>query len=223
MKSYFILALACLASASAVGQSALTIETDAFDVAVEIRRTARYLTPSERLQIASDLQSIRSVLSGEMSGAPNLQQYTCASRDNDGRAPFVVAFRQGIQLDRIPGETYSSDSACRAALSSIRSLGRTGLLCVSRDADGRSPYQLASLVGAKISRLDRTQVSTQQECATLLNELRPRRGQVTFCSSRDRDGRSPYVAVSLNVNDGSVQVGTEVFDKLTGCQQFIGN
>ncbi|MFN8847071.1 MAG: hypothetical protein ACK5W9_09495 [Bdellovibrionales bacterium] len=53
--------------------------------------------------------------------------------------------------------------------------------------------------------------------------MQPRRGSAQFCTSRDNDGRSPYVAVSLNVRTLDLQVGTEIFNSISACEQFLKN
>jgi hypothetical protein len=149
--------------------------------------------------------------------------YVCASRDNDGRSPYVMAIRRGIQVERLLGETYSSEFDCQQAFRSIRKIAGNSMLCVSRDNDGRNPYQIAALRGKSMARISRTTTNTKMECEQTLNSLRPSfDGIVTFCTSRDNDGRNPYTAVNLDLNSGRVEVGTESFNDIFACRRFLG-
>jgi hypothetical protein len=200
------------------------IEEEAQNVAYQLRTEGRYLSASQRDQIARHLESIKRIMNGAGHEEPGTNgEYTCTSRDNDGRAPYVFAVRQGIQVVRISGETFTTQDECRRTLDSIRQISGRALFCSSRDNDGRSPFQMAVISGTQIARIQRTVVSTRQDCETLVRSLQPRRGSVLFCTSRDNDGRSPYVAVDLNLYSMQLQVGSESFSTLQGCEQFLNN
>jgi hypothetical protein len=123
---------------------------------------------------------------------------------------------------RLKGEEFSSVASCQEMLGAIRFVSYRALVCVSRDKDGRSPYQLAVL-GNDITRLNRTITGSVAECRTLMNSLRETAlDEVIYCTSRDNDNRSPYQAVSLNITTNQVQAGSEVFSSMSECQAFIG-
>lgn len=201
---------------SAVAQAG--IEQDARLIARDIQRESYRLTPDQKLKIGAHLQGIRGILQGDQGVLPS---YSCVPRDNDGRAPYVLATREGLNMIRLKGEEFSSVAACQDMLSAIRFVSFRALVCVSRDRDGRSPYQLAVL-GNDVTRLNRTMTGSVAECRTLMNGLRETApDEVTYCTSRDNDNRSPYQAVSLNVATNQVQAGSEVFNSMAECQAFI--
>lgn len=204
-------------SAGALAQS---LESEAFRVASRIRRDERVLSQSQKMEISRLLGEIRDVLGGDDDRGG---EYTCVSRDNDGRSPYVMAVREGINVTRINGETYSSESECQENFRTIRSVGGSSLLCLSRDNDGRSPFVLGAISGTTLQRIQRTSVGSKQECLSLLNGLRVRGGTATMCIARDNDGRSPFVAASLDVRNLSLQVGRESFSSIAECNRFLGN
>lgn len=220
---FLSLALATLLLTSASAQRPVYIEEEAQNLAYQLRSEGRYLSQSQREQIARHLESIKRIMLGSGGEEPEFGEYTCTSRDNDGRSPFVFAIRQGIQVVRITGETFSTPDDCKRTLESIRRLSGRSLFCASRDSDGRSPFQMAVLSGSQITRIQRTVTTTRPDCENLVRSLQPRRGSVLFCTSRDNDGRSPYVAVDLNLNTLQMQVGSEAFSTLQGCEQFLRN
>ncbi|MFN8847072.1 MAG: hypothetical protein ACK5V3_03520 [Bdellovibrionales bacterium] len=160
--------LPVLFSLSAMGQRPVYIEEQVEKLAFEIRREGRYLTDQQRQQIARHLESIERVLRGGDSQQPVAEEYTCVSRDNDNRSPYVFAIREGIQVVRLTGETFSSIAECQSTLATAREISGRYFFCASRDNDGRSPYQLAALNGSQITKIQRTTTSAKSECQTLV-------------------------------------------------------
>jgi hypothetical protein len=225
MKIKIAFATVLLLSVAGLAQSSAYIEQEAQSLAYDLQREGRYLSEGQRMQIARNLESIRRIMAGDVghpNPPPSYGNYTCVSRDNDGRNPYVLGYRQGVNVTRISGETFNTNQECSVAISQSRQLQGRTVMCVSRDNDGRNPYQLAVLNGTQISRVQRTMVNSKDECLSLLQTLRPRREGMTFCTSRDNDGRNPYVAAILNLSSNSVQVGTETFSDKASCERFLG-
>ena len=65
----------------------------------------------------------------------------CASRDNDGRNPFLIGMIDGEgKLTKLQRSGAQDVSACYAAVRDLR-VQRQGILyCGSRDNDGRNPF-----------------------------------------------------------------------------------
>lgn len=222
MKNFSLIVLTFFVSAAAFAQRSTSIEQEAARISFQLQRDGRYLAPSQREQIARHLESIDRILEGGGQGRNEGGEYTCVSRDNDGRSPYVLGIREGVQITRLKGETFKSEQSCKDTLASARNFARSTIMCVSKDNDGRSPYQLALLNGTAISRIARTVSGDFQSCQLTLRALRSVRDQAVFCTSRDNDGRSPFVAVDLNVTTGATQVGSETFQDLMSCQRFLG-
>lgn len=224
MTKILMTVLMSVLSLSSFAQEKMHIEQEAQAVASILQREGRYLSQSQRSEIAKNLLNIRRIILNGDSGRDQDQgEYQCVSRDNDGMNPYVIGYRDGVNITRIQGEQYPNIAECKASLASTRRLSGVTLMCVSKDRDGMNPFQLARFSGSDFSRIERTVTKTKNECLSFLQSLTPRRGQVLFCTSRDNDGMNPYVAVGLNLRSGALQVGTEVFTKKESCQRFLAD
>ena len=200
---------------------AQNIVVDAQNLSLEVRRQAPYLNLTQQAQISKEFATIRGILYGQNPGSN--ASYTCVSRDNDGRDPWVLGIRSGLNVSRIAAGYYKTQGDCTTALNSTRYLNGASLICVSRDNDGASPYQLGVL-GNDVTRLPRTMTSSAAACQSLMQALRPTRdGTVVYCTARDNDGAAPYQAVSLNLQNLQVTGGSETYQSMAACQQFLGN
>lgn len=220
MKILFLSTLSLLVSIGSMAQSPQSIQRESQEIASDLKEEARYLSQDQIQRIARNLESIRRIMNNS-SDPTDYPEYSCVSRDNDGRSPYALGYRNGVDVVRIPGESFSTKEDCQTALLSTRQVRRKTLLCVSRDSDGRSPYQLSILDGAKINKIPNTVSNDKLQCQQALKELKSQGQNVIFCTSRDNDGRSPYIAISLNLIDFSVKKGSEVFTDISGCKQFL--
>lgn len=230
MKSLLILPLVLLSGNFASAQS---MACD--DLRSEIRRLGNIVNNNLPSQYRGTLQTSvqrleaisREVCSGgglgNGPGLPPRAEYTCVSRDNDGQSPYVFAIREGIDVLRIRTETFRNMQDCTQSLNSVRFEFGRALLCVSRDSDGQTPYQIAALAGDVLTKIQGTVIRTKSECDQTIAKLRTdRNGQATLCVSRDQDGQSPYTAISVDLGNLSVRRGSESFRTMTECERFIG-
>lgn len=226
MKNVLAFALTVFTALSASAQSVSTSEliNKAQYVAGEIRQEAQYLSQEQKLRISQNLDSIRRIIDGqEQGGIQDRATYSCVSRDNDNAAPYVMAIRQGINIERMRQAQFSQMNGCQEALRSIQYVRGAGVLCLSRDNDGASPYVLATLNGAQVSRIERTKTSSVAACNDILTMVRTARGGVMqLCVARDNDGAAPYVAANLEILSGKMEVGSEKFQDIRSCQNFLG-
>lgn len=222
MKHMLLIAATVLSTAVSFAQSALQVEQEAQSIAYDLRRDSRYLSQDQLTRIARNLESIRRILGGQGGVGSQQSEYTCVSKDNDNMAPYVLGYRDGINVTRVLGESFNSTQACQEFLGQSRRVARKTMMCVSRDGDGMQPYQLAAFEGAGYKRIAGTVTNTKANCLNTLVSLRPRGENAIFCTSRDNDGQNPFVAVSLNLYDLTLQKGTEVFNNLDACQRFLG-
>jgi hypothetical protein len=221
MKNLVFLCLSLVLSASALAQSIPDLGREASYIARWIQRDAQYLSAEDRSDISQNLNSIRSILEGRSTGGYG-SQYTCVSRDNDGQNPYVIAVKEGVNLIRLK-ETFNSNQSCQAALGSTRPLGGVTLMCVSKDNDGSNPFQIGILNSSGIIRIGRTVSSNAVECQATLNKMRPNRGGVSLCASKDNDGQRPYVAMNIILATGAIEVGSESFTEISACERFLEN
>lgn len=220
LKSALVIALTALTAS--VSFAANSVSVEAQRLAEDIRRESPYLTVEQQSEVMRHLRAARAALYGGPQNDDQGGSYTCVARDNDGRDPYVLAVRQGINVVRIPNAMFSTLSACQAGMSSVRIVRDTALMCLSRDNDGRDPYQIAVINGTSVTRIQRTMTTSLDSCLNLMRSLRFTQGQATFCTSRDNDGRSPFVAAVLDIRSLQIQTGTEVFNSEAQCAQFIG-
>ncbi len=232
MKSLLLVSILLL-SQFAFAQRDSRLEREVFAVAAEVQRSAPYLTVQEERQILENLRSIRQILRGQSGGnvggpirpdrPESYATYTCVSRDNDDRAPYVLGIREGLNVTRLKEAVFSSTNECNSTLDKSRKLRGFNLICLSRDADGRAPFMMAGLKGSSLQKFTSTVVSSYQTCQSFIDNLSTRGSYITFCGSRDNDGRAPYQAISINAENGQESRGTEVFTSFEGCKRFLAN
>lgn len=230
MRHVFLLAILMLASLSQA-QSSGRVELEAQSVAQEVRRAAPYLSVGQEQEILEHLRAVRQILySGGNSnhghdydggGYKSEARYTCVARDNDDRAPWVIGVRESVNVTRINTAQFSTKADCDTTLSTGRVIRGNNLICVARDNDGRAPWQLANIAGSTVTKIPATIVNTLENCQTFLRELRPRGVNAIFCGSRDNDSRAPYQAIIVNIETSQVTRGTELFDTVTKCNDFL--
>ncbi len=199
------------------------IEAKSAQIAQEIRQNGRYLSLDQRNRISTQLDGIRDIIYGGNS-TPAL--IACVTRDNDGRDPWMLAVRDGINVRRIGGTVFANQAQCEIGMQNIRAIGATSLMCVSRDNDGRNPYTLATLstsapgnfVLAKLAAV----MPDMESCTGTIRRAVIRQNQALLCVSRDNDGRAPWIATSLDARSGQFQRGTEVYNTIDACWASLG-
>ncbi len=79
--------------------------------------------------------------------------------------------------------------------------------CVPAHRDGRNPYALALLSGIQTTLIPGTSYQRMEECTQAMDALRNTPLSPLLCTSRDRDGRGPWIL-------GMIQNGRHVrFDR----------
>lgn len=222
MKKSLVLILCSMTLSTIAGaqQMRSSLGREALELAQDIRQEEQYLSQSQKAEIRRLLHEVRGVLFGTDDRPATT--YTCTSRDNDGRAPYVMATRTGIQVTRIPGETFASDADCQYMLKTISYLRGNAFLCASRDQDGRSPWTIASLRGTQLQRLQGVSYNSKESCQIGLRGLLIQGSVATTCVSRDNDGRAPFVAAEIDLQNLSIRKGNESFNSMASCEQFLG-
>jgi hypothetical protein len=199
------------------------IEAKSAQIAQEIRQNGRYLSLDQRNRISTQLDGIRDIIYGGNS-TPAL--IACVTRDNDGRDPWILAVREGINVRRIAGTVFANQAECESGMQTIRSIGTTSLMCVSRDNDGKNPYTLAtfnaSTPGAYTASKLGAVMPDMQSCVGTIRRAVIRQNLTLLCVSRDNDGRAPWIAASLDSRSGQFQRGTEAYNTIDVCWASLG-
>jgi hypothetical protein len=159
-----ILILSGFASLTTQAQS-VSVEQDSFRVAHEVRLQGPNLSPQQRTKIASHLQAIRDTLNSTNSNIA----YLCVSRDNDGRNPYAIGFRNGSEIKKVNGTTFNNAASCQLSLDFAKVVQDGILVCITRDGDGRNPWQLGLLdqLGG-MQKVTQSNTDTQETCLNLL-------------------------------------------------------
>ena len=192
------------------------IERQAFDLAMQIGRQGQSLALGQRQQIAADLQAV-----GELVAGHSRPKFACVSRDNDGRSPWALGLRNGVDVKQL-GVVYASVDECEAAKRESRMVRTSTLMCVSRDRDGRAPWVVGALDGSGAVTLFRATVTQDlPSCAAFLKRFVIAGDAALFCGSRDDDGRAPFVPASVDLSTLAVTKGSTVFTTVEKCWEFV--
>ena len=197
-----------------------TLEQDAAQLAREIRNEAPYLNSEQRVRIADLIKDIRGTI---YNNPISTNDYVCVSRDNDGKNPFALGLRSGVNVAKINNAIYATSDDCKIAAKNIRSVRKVALVCATRDADGRNPWSVGLLDGRGGMRmLAPSSTSTLNECIDALKNAIVSSQQVIFCTSRDNDARAPFIPVSVNAITGEFTAGNTVYSNMNDCKSFVG-
>ena len=204
----------------AVGSHPKRLAREAYAVAEQLSVEEPYLSFQQSSDIQRHLNSIKHIL---VTGSEQqITRYTCTSRDNDDQAPYVLSIRQGVQAIRIAASVFETKTQCETALSNPFKIRTTSFICLSRDNDGRAPFQMASLKGIDVHRYSSTTTQANEACLSFVQSLRYQGGsELIFCGSRDNDGRAPFQLVSLNIETGRETKGNEFFNSIEKCKEIL--
>lgn len=147
-------------------------------------------------------------------------QLVCVSRDNDGISPYVFGIRKDVDIEKIPGTKFGSIQDCQMSLTYARYFRTSALACVSRDGDGMNPWILGMFSYQRgFERIADSASSSLSDCIYLAGRLihRHHSETVLYCTSRDRDSMGPYVAASINLENGLTRKGSDHFSDLQSC------
>jgi hypothetical protein len=87
----------------------------------------------------------------------NGRSFSCVSRDNDGRDPWILSAMDGAgQVVRITNLQYATNQDCRMSLDRVRFVSQNIMICGSRDRDGRDPWNLYRIDQNQATRLEVT-------------------------------------------------------------------
>jgi hypothetical protein len=167
-----------------------------------------------RDQVAQALDILR----GSSSSQPSSGSLLCVSKDDDGREPYVLAYRdpQDFSVKKIIGAVLSQSNCLQAAEQSKRS-SNSLFFCASSDGDARDPnavyaFDLQAKVGQKLKT-----VGSFSDCLSAVDYALISATHFAFCASRDNDGRAPYARISFDLQNKSTSPMSGVFNTLNEC------
>lgn len=206
---------------------AANLEQDIQDLAQEIstRVQDEYHEKSTLRRIKKMLVASQALLDGQGGGGVDrpVSRYRCVARDNDSRDPWVIGASKGMTLDftKINNTNLGSSQSCKKSIDSMITVGRSALMCGTRDNDGRSPFAVVIHQEGKNVIVSKALTGSIDDCTSILNNARTVRGGVYFCATRDNDGRSPYVHALYNARTHQVEYGSETFSNIEDCNNSL--
>ncbi len=148
----------------------------------------------------------------------------CNSRDNDGRAPYVIASRDPRTMATVkyPNTTVSSMEDCTDIIKQSRTAnGDNVLVCISRDNDSRGPWSLAILNQNSATTTKIMNYQNLTDCHLSVQRSNTSHYAMSICASRDNDGRAPYARFVFNFSSQILEK-FETFNTLEECHQNNG-
>lgn len=215
-KALAIASLSLVASLATAG----TLSDTAYNVADQIRESEYDLTTSQRAEINRDLNRILRALRNDLPGDEYSSSYVCVSRDNDGRNPWIIGEKNGVQITRLAGTVFSTKDECETALAKARRTSAGLAICASRDNDGRNPMTVMILTGTAAKKLPNSTQPDGAACEFVLRNMKVSRKGILYCTSRDNDGRSPFIQMSYQF-DGQSARGGDTYSSMADCQATL--
>lgn len=176
---------------------------------------------SEELRTVKELleTSLRTLKGG--GGSSHDSRYSCGSRDNDDRAPFILISRDSDwNSTRHETVRFRTVESCRATIEAIQKDVSSAYVCYSRDGDDANPWLLGAL-GSDRSVKEIGKFRAQSSCLQSLRDswVESTRSGITFCSSRDGDDANPWTLVKVRSGASSV---VQQYSSYESCAQELG-
>ena len=137
-------------------------------------------------------------------------EWICASKDNDGLAPyaFVIENKNTFEV-QVSEAVFRTTEECMAALSQpIEILDGGKFFCSSKDGDGLNPSSAFrwNVENNRLINFDKLLLinGSTQECMDSLVNVSVRDGIAYVCASKDKDGLAPYSMFPVSVNPDPV-------------------
>jgi hypothetical protein len=188
-------------------------------VADQIRVQSNRLTADQERSIDYSLSEIEKVLGDDSSSTSG--RFVCASKDNDGNAPFIATFEKNpVSVVKFPNVVFGSMYDCESSLQRSRTFRTMGVTyaCASKDNDGRSPFSIHSMDtknGVSVS-LPSSAEEDLGACNLAVNDMKEYADGVGYCGSKDNDGRSPW-SLTIIFRNGTAHPRDESFNSYSSC------
>ena len=190
------------------------------DIARDIGEQSSRLSAEQARSIDAHLLSIRQILEGS-GDSDTRADFTCVSRDNDGRAPWQIGRRDFANVIKVPGTAFKDLEECKKSIALAKRVRSTSFVCATRDNDGSGPYLLGVITADnQWKKIENGMTRSLEDCHRELTEALVLKEGILFCGSRDRDGSGPYVSVGVRSN-GDVTVGQDAFRTYEECKAGV--
>lgn len=149
-------------------------------------------------------KALSTLQGGSVPPTPQMPSLLCIARDNDGRNPYVLGVRDSrtLRTDRVSRTNMGNLATCKRVIANAIIKRDMVLTCVTRDDDGKTPWAIALIKNGQVSKKLRA-IGSLNDCIRTLSESLLTRRAMRTCTSRDDDGRSPFVTTVLDLNNGS--------------------
>lgn len=198
---------------SMVQQQDGTFRVTCFDGRIEIR-TAQ--------EIRENRVCIRGGGGGGGGGGTN-GLLRCVARDNDGRDPWVLSvFSPDGRSTKLSDFVFGTIEVCQAAINDSRTIyGGPTVTCATKDRDGRNPFAFGLIQGQTGKLVTDAILGDAGQCADALRKSRQVNDFIITCVSRDRDGKDPWVNMTINRNGNTNMITDNVYGNFQQCLNSI--
>jgi hypothetical protein len=155
---------------------------------------------------------------------PAIKNLRCLARDNDNRAPWIIARVEAGVVTKLGSFTYNTVDNCNH-IAGLYSRG-ISFTCYARDSDDRAPFTLFELtqngpikVQAGIGK------PSKNSCFDFYSSFKNFNGKWLTCGDRDNDGRAPFLIQQINDINFQVyqfQENKAAYTTLSECRSILG-
>jgi hypothetical protein len=165
----------------------------------------------------AEVRSAEEIKQGNVCGTSSSpSNLVCVSRDNDGRDPWAVGRMDDTgRVSKVSNVIFSTNAECRDAINQSRALTSSSVVCASRDADGRSPYEVYRVTASSTAAKTALIFGDIASCNTSLLKARRTPSSLLTCASRDADGRNPWSLYAIT--ETGVTKNTTVYSTFDDC------
>jgi hypothetical protein len=155
---------------------------------------------------------------------PAIKNLRCLARDNDNRAPWIIARVEAGVVTRLGSFSYNTVDNCNH-IAGLYSRG-ISFTCYARDNDDRAPFTLFELTqNGPIKVQAGVGKASKNSCFDFYSSFKNFNGKWLTCADRDNDGRAPFVIQQITEENFQVyqfQENTAKYPTLSECRSLLG-
>lgn len=144
-------------------------------------------------------------------------QLQCISRDNDGHEPYMFGRKnEDFSVTPVQGSVLSLRD-CQASIAQTRRVSNYLIACTTRDSDANAPYMAMAIPNSGTAGVKFGVFGGLSECLEAVGKAPVSGAFMALCTSRDNDGRAPFVKMVFSSVDGSTRTNPVEYRTLQNC------
>lgn len=155
---------------------------------------------------------------------PAINNLRCIARDNDNRAPWILARIEAGVVTKLGSFSYNTVDNCNH-FAGLYSSG-ISFTCYARDSDDRAPFTLFELThNGPVKVQAGVGKPSKNSCFEFYSSFKYFNGKWLTCADKDNDARAPYVIQEIAAENFQVyqfQGNTTRYSSLSECQSILG-